>query len=184
MKRDGQIIDMFWERSEAAVAETQKKYEKYCMYIAENILGDREDAEECVNDAYLSLWQSIPPARPDDLPAYLGRIVRNTSIDMLRRRKAAKRGFGETEPISDELAACLGEIDSPADSYCIRDALDRFLGRLPKRTRIIFVQRYWYMSPVRDIARDIGMSEGSVRVSLYRTRAELKEFLKKEGIDV
>ena len=101
MKRDGQIIDMFWERSEAAVAETQKKYEKYCMYIAENILGDREDAEECVNDAYLSLWQSIPPARPDDLPAYLGRIVRNTSIDMLRRRKAAKRGFGETEQISD-----------------------------------------------------------------------------------
>lgn len=184
MKRDGQIIDMFWERSEAAVAETQKKYEKYCMYIAENILGDREDAEECVNDAYLSLWQSIPPARPDDLPAYLGRIVRNTSIDMLRRRKAAKRGFGETEQISDELAACLVEIDSPADSYCIRDALDRFLGRLPKRTRIIFVQRYWYMSPVRDIARDIGMSEGSVRVSLYRTRAELKEFLKKEGIDV
>ena len=175
---------MFWERSEAAVAETQKKYEKYCMYIAENILGDREDAEECVNDAYLSLWQSIPPARPDDLPAYLGRIVRNTSIDMLRRRKAAKRGFGETEQISDELAACLWEIDSPADSYCIRDALDRFLGRLPKRTRIIFVQRYWYMSPVRDIARDIGMSEGSVRVSLYRTRAELKEFLKKEGIDV
>lgn len=184
MKRDGQIIDMFWERSEAAVAETQKKYEKYCMYIAENILGDREDAEECVNDAYLSMWQSIPPARPDDLPAYLGRIVRNTSIDMLRRRKAAKRGFGETEQISDELAASLGEIDSPANSYCIRDALDRFLGRLPKRTRIIFVQRYWYMSPVRDIARDIGMSEGSVRVSLYRTRAELKEFLKKEGIDV
>lgn len=184
MKRDGQIIDMFWERSEAAVSETQKRYEKYCMYIAENILGDREDAEECVNDAYLALWQSIPPARPDDLPAYLGRIVRNTSIDMLRRRKAAKRGFGKTEQISDELAACLGEIDSPADSYCIRDALDRFLGRLPKRTRIIFVQRYWYMSTVRDIARDIGMSEGNIRVSLHRTRAELKEFLKKEGIDV
>lgn len=186
MKQDRQIVDLFFERSESAIAETQKKYEKYCMYIAKNILGNREDAEECVNDAYLALWQNIPPARPDDLPAYLGRIVRNSSIDILRHRKAAKRGFDATVMITDELAECLGDFDAPsaADNFTLRRALDSFLASLPARTRIIFVQRYWYMCPLRDIARDLGISENNVKVTLYRTRGELKKFLEKEDIYV
>ena len=185
MKRDEQIIDMYFERSESAITETQKKYEKFCMYIAENILGNRPDAEECVNDAYLALWESIPPARQDNFSAYLGRIVRNISITALRRRNAAKRGFDRTVPITDELAECLGDIEPPpADNYAMRDALDRFLDSLPSRARIVFVRRYWYMCSVRDIARDMGMSAANVKVSLYRTRGELKKFLEQEGVNV
>lgn len=185
--QDEQIVGLFWERSERALSETQRKYNAYCMYIAENILHNREDAMECTNDAYLRLWNLIPPHRPEKLSAFLGKIVRGFAIDRSRRNHAAKRGGGETEVVLEELEECLSEPSVPEETQeqmLLSDILNRFLEGLPKQTRIIFVQRYFYLCPVRDIARDLGLGESMVKTTLFRTRNALRERLEEEGISV
>lgn len=182
---DSRIIDLYWARSEEALSETARKYGRYCHSIARNILNNDEDAEECVSDAYLRAWNAIPPARPARLQTWLGRIVRNLSLNKREKALAEKRGAGQLPLILDELAECIP--DGPdgealTESILIRDVLDRFLEALPPEARKIFVRRYWYLSSLREISEEYGISEGSAAVSLLRTRMKLKSVLEKEGI--
>lgn len=182
---DSQIIALYWDRSEEAISETARKYGKYCLAIARNILANDEDAEECVSDAYLRVWNAIPPMRPNRLQTYLGRIVRNLSLNKREKASAEKRGAGQIPLILDELEECIPDEtreDVVTEAILIRDVLDRFLAALPPDARKIFVRRYWYMSSLKEIAEEYRISEGTAAVSLLRTRRKLKSVLEKEGI--
>lgn len=183
---DAQIVDMYWQRNETAISETQHKYGRYCNCIADNVLHNAQDAEECVNDAYNRLWNLIPPAKPENLLAFLGKIVRGLAVDRWRMNRAAKRG-GETETVALELAECFGaygDDDGAENEALLRDSINRFLAGLPKETRVVFMRRYWYMSSVADIARDLDIGESKVKVTLFRTREKLRKHLEKEGFTI
>lgn len=182
---DNEIIKLYQSRSEQAISETSGKYGKYCHYIAYNILRNQEDASECVNDAYLNTWNAIPPACPTNLQTFLGKITRNLAINKLEKAKAKKRGAGQSILLLDELSECIPDNNSQAqitDSLVIKDVLNSFLANLPKETRQIFIRRYWYLSSIKEIAKDYGLSESKVTVTLFRTREKLKTVLEKEGI--
>ena len=176
---DKKIIELFFERSETAIAESEKKYGKYLRYIAFSILGNDSDCEEIENDTYLRAWNSIPPTRPERLQSFLGTITRNLALDRYDRIKAQKRTGAAL--IFEELSECLPDRESD-ETGDLKDAINSFLASLPKHTRIIFMRRYWYLSPISEIARDMGMTEGSVKVLLHRTRKKFKAHLEKEGI--
>ena len=182
---DKQIVDMFFERNENAILETEKKYSRYCNYIAANILPIKEDCEECVNDAYLRLWNSIPPAKPNNLKSYIGTVTRNLALDKYDKNTAQKRRGG-TELVYDEIAECIPD-QSPSEiteELALKTALSKFLGSLKPQKRIVFMQRYWYLSSVKEIAEINGLSENNVKITLMRLRAKLKKFLEKEGINI
>ena len=180
---DREIIELYFSRSEEAIEQTQRKYSKYCVSIAYNILNSYEDAKECENDAYSRVWDSVPPKRPNSLKAYIGRIVRNLSLDKYRANNAEKRGEGNISLVIDELHECLpsGE-GNIADAVALRDALNAFLKSLPQESMRVFVRRYWYSSSIGEIAGEYSMSESKVKSLLFRTRKNLKSFLEKEGI--
>ncbi len=180
---DKAIVDLYWERSETAISETQTKYGKYCRYIAYNILNSAEDAEECENDTYLRAWETIPPKRPDCLRAFLGKICRNLALDRYDYKKAAKRS-DVTDNVLRELNDCVPDGGSVSEDYILKEAINGFLGSLPTRMRIIFMRRYWYLCSVKDIALSLGMSESNVKVTLLRARNRLKAYLEKEGIQI
>ena len=183
---DQKIVDLYWERSEEAIAQTQKKYGKYCYHIAYTILYSNEDAEECINDTYLRAWGAMPPAKPNRLSTFLGKITRNLALDRWEKNHAQKRG-GAIELALDELSECIPDADStadPIDGIALGDAINAFLAGLPQKTRQIFVRRYWYLSSVKSIARDVDMSESAVKVSLMRTREAFRLHLEKEGIEL
>ena len=181
---DAKIIALYEARDEKAIAETQQKYGGYCRYIAERILASREDAEECVNDAYHKAWNTIPPQKPESLASYIGMLTRQLSFNRYKENHRQKRGGGEVPLILEELQECIADRgDMPsADDITLRDAMNAFLAGLPQRTRMVFMRRYWYADEVTTIAADYGMSEGHVNVLLYRTRKKLKEYLEKEEI--
>lgn len=182
---DQQIVDLYWARSEAAIAETDAKYGRYCHSIAYNILFNEEDSRECVNDTYLKAWESIPPHRPDPLAAYLGRITRNLALNRYKYHHAQIRGDGQLPLVLDELHDCIPDpktTEQVTDDLALADLFNRFLAELPKETRMIFLRRYWYMSPVREIAADYSLTESKVKMSLLRARGKLKKLLEKEGI--
>lgn len=184
---DSKIIELYQDRSEQAISETSRKYGKYCHCIAYNILHNAEDSEECVNDTYLRAWNSIPPKRPNRLQSFLGKITRNLSLNRWEMLSAEKRGAGQVPLVLEELAECIpaGEnVEQLAEDTVIRNALDRFLEELPEETRKLFVRRYWYLSPVKEIAADYGFSESKVTVTLFRTREKLRTVLEKEGISL
>ncbi len=181
---DSRIIELYFERSEEAVAESEKKYGRYCGTIAMNVLGNREDAEECVSDTWLRAWNAIPPAKPRFLKAFLGKITRNLALNVLEKNRAGKRGGGEGTAVLDELeewVADSGAASWSADHYVLTETLRRFLRELPEEKRIIFIRRYWYMDPVKDIADDLNIGESKVKMTLMRTRKALAEVLEKEG---
>jgi RNA polymerase sigma-70 factor (ECF subfamily) len=182
---DQQIIDLYWARSENAISETAEKYGKYCHTIAYHILHNDEDSEECVNDTYLRAWEAMPPQRPHRLSAFLGKITRNLSLDRYKRLAAEKRGSGQVPLALDELLDCVPTGDSAektADDLALTESLNRFLGTLSVDARRIFLRRYWYLTPVKEIAAEASISESKVKMSLLRSRKELKKFLEKEGI--
>lgn len=184
---DKRIVELYWVRSEKAIAETANKYGRYCHSIAYNILHSREDSEECVNDTYMSAWNAMPDQRPDRLPAFLGRITRNLSLKRWEKYTAEKRGAGQVSLALDELRDCIpasGSADPVADDIVLADTLNRFLASLPAEKRKIFMRRYWYLRPISEIATDFAISESKVKMSLLRSRNELKLFLEKEGIMV
>lgn len=183
---DEQIVELYWARSETAIAETEKKYGHYCHYIAYQILYNDEDAKEVVNDTYLKTWNTIPPQRPDSLRPYVGMISRQLALDVYKEQHAQKRG-GQVSLVLDELSECIPDNDSGADigeSVALSDALSRFIWTLPQRTRNIFVRRYFYISTIAEIAKDFSMKESNVTMHLLRTRKKLEQFLKKEGFDI
>lgn len=184
---DREIVNLYWERNTSAIKETDTKYGGYCKAIAKNILGNHEDAEECVNDTYLNTWNSIPPNRPNVLSTYLGKITRNLSFDRFRRRHAEKRGGGEIELILDELGECVSDTDSVEQEVEKKDlvrAINRYLDTLTQEKCSIFLCRYWYAIPVSEIAARFGMSEGNVSVTLNRIRHQLKNYLEERGYDL
>ncbi len=184
---DQKIIALFWERDEQALSESEKKYGKYCHYIARRILGNDEDAAEIVNDTRLKLWDTIPPQRPASLKAYAGKLCRHLSLDRCDRMTAQRRGGGEVLLLLDELAECIPDGDDGRDlgeSLALRDAINAFLGTLPDKNRRMFVRRYWYAAPLEEIAHEYGMKKSAVAMLMLRTRKKLKEFLQKEGFEV
>lgn len=180
---DQKIIDLYWQRSEQAIQETDSKYGGYCYSIAYNILTNREDSEESVSDTYLAAWRAMPPKRPGILSAFLGKITRHLSIDRWRRRTAEKRG-GEIVLALEELEDCISDGLSAEDAVQKKELtvfINRFLDALPETERNVFLCRYWYVDGVQDIADTLGFSVSKVNSMLHRTRQKLRRALEREG---
>lgn len=181
---DNAIVQLYWDRDEKAISATAEKYGAYCLSIAGNILGNTEDALECVNAAYLSAWNSIPPNRPERFCAYLGKIVRNLSFNLYKKDRAAKRGNGQVTLVLDELSELVSASCSPEEEWNrkqLAEAINAFLAELPAEKRNIFVCRYWYADSVKDIAKRFGLTQNNVSVTLNRLRAKLHRYLTERG---
>lgn len=184
---DIQIVQLFFDRSEEAINALSEKFGRYCSSIARNILGNAADAEECVNDTLLRVWNSIPPKRPESLKAYVGRITRNLALDAYDKRITVKRGGGQVALALDELGELIGKENDPLEHIAaeeLSELINNFLATLPEDKRILFMKRYWYLESVRDIAIDLGMTESNVKTTLFRIRGQLKEALAQEGVEV
>ena len=180
---DAQIVDLYWQRSDEAITQTQKKYGRYCYTVANNVLGDALDAEECVNDTYLAAWNSMPDNRPASLPPYLGKITRNFALTRLTERRALKRGRGQTEAALDELGEILPDGETPeqtTERKALSERVNAFLGTLPETERVVFVGRYWYAMPVDAIASRMGFTRSKTAAMLHRIREKLRAQLTKE----
>ena len=179
------MTEMFLERDKSAISEAERMYGKYCFTVANRILGSREDAEECVNDALLRAWDSVPPNCPDNFLAYLARITRNLAVDRLRARCSAGRCPDEAVLVLDELDECIpdvGENESVVERLAVRNAVNSFLSGVSPEKADVFVMRYFYMMPVSDIAEKKNCSVGRINTMLMRMRAKLKKHLEKEEI--
>ena len=173
---DELIIDLFWSRDEKALQEFDKRYKTLCLQVAHNITGNNEDAQECLNDLYLRLWNTIPPEKPVSLKSYACEVVRNLALQCVRKQKAQKRSaiIVELEEVTHDIpyheAENLGEL------------IDAFLQKQSKLNAIIFVRRYYYSESVKDIAEKMGIAENKVSKILGKLRKSLREELKKGGI--
>ena len=184
---DERIKDLFFDRSEEAIKETEAKYGRYLFSIAFNILSDEESSRECVNDTLLQTWNSIPPTRPQVLRAFLGKIARNLSLKRLEFENAKKRGGGKVSEIIEELGDLSDGGTEPGrivDRIALSDALRNFLHSLKKTDRMVFMKRYWMFMSTDEIASDMGLTGGNVRVILHRTREKLREKLMEEGFEI
>ena len=180
---DSQILALFEARSEQAVEELEKKYGALLRRTAGNILSDRQDVEECVNDALLGAWNSIPPARPAPLVSYVCKIARNQALKRWQADTAQKRGGYAL--VLDELAECLPAESDVEGEYMAKElsaAISRFLDTLDYFDRFCFVRRYWYADSVRDIAAQTRRRSHYISVRLSRTREKLRQTLQKEGL--
>ena len=182
---DRAIVELYFQRNEDAIAETDRKYGRYCKYISYNILYSTYAAEECANEAYFNAWNSIPPTRPKSLKAYMARLVRNVSINRYVRERAAKRS-SFIEEVFDELSEIIpdGEGGEICEAIAFREALNEFLSTLSKSERVLFVRRYFYTCSVKELSEDFFTSESGVKVSLMRLRERLKAFLSERDIEV
>ena len=181
---DEKIIELYCERSETAIEETDRKYGAYCFQISNNILNCREDSEECVNDTWLKTWDSIPPTKPQCFRLFLAKIVRNLSFNKYKAKHTDKRGNGEISLILDELEECIAEKSAVEEFFLAKElkkTINAFVSALPERECNIFVRRYFYSDSIKDISKRYGLSENNIRVMLNRTRNKLKARLEKEG---
>ena len=181
---DSRIVELYWQKNADAIKETDSKYGAYCFAIADNILHNKEDSEECVNDTWLNAWNAMPPQKPTKLQMFLAKITRNLSFNRFNARSAEKRGGGEIVLVLDELAECIASETDVASEYeakelgqCIR----RFVKALPERDGNIFVRRYFFTESITQIAQKCSLTENNVMVILSRTRKKLKAHLVKEG---
>lgn len=194
---DKNIVLLFWNRDESAISETQTKYGGYLTKIAENILKNREDSEECVNDTYLRAWETMPPrdpvndsseVKPHGLCVYLSRITRTLSIDRWRRKNTQKRGGSEFDLSLDELAECVSVYGDPvhdeSEMHRLTEAIEAYLTTRRKDERIMFLCRYYYADSVADIAGYFECTQSRVKSALHRMRLGLREHLTKEGFDL
>ena len=180
---DNMIIEQLFARSESALSELQSKYGRLCFKLAGNILNNSSDAEECVNDAYLGIWNSIPPERPDSLRAYLCTIVRRISLKKFRYNTAEKRSSNMTVAM-EELEGCLmssENVEDQIEGKELTGVIEKFLDQLKTTDRVIFMRRYYFSDPYADIAADTGITEKNVSVRLTRIRSRLREYLKDNG---
>ncbi len=181
---DNTIIDLYWERSEEAISVTVAKYGGYCYSIAYNILYDKEDSEESVNDTWLAAWNTMPPKRPQILSAFLGKITRYISLDRWKNLHATKRGGGMVPLVLDELEECVSNSKGIEETYVEKEminSINDFLETLPEKERNVFMCRYWYMDAIQNIAKRFGYTESKVTSMLHRSRKKLKKHLEKEG---
>jgi RNA polymerase sigma-70 factor (ECF subfamily) len=179
---DEQIIKLYFDRSETAITETNIKYGKYCSYIAYHILYSISDTEECVNDTYLKVWDTIPPQSPTNFKGYIGSITRNLAINRYKYNSADKRN-SDMQLAIDEFFECVDGYEIDFDNEIVlKECINKFLSTLSKHNRIIFLQRYWYCCSIEEISRSTALSENNVKVSLSRMRIKFKNFLIKEGV--
>lgn len=184
---DEKIIELYFARSEEAIAETDKKYGESCRHTAYNILRDHRDSEECASDTYMKLWSIIPPRRPNPLYAFIMRIVRNIALDRVRQYSAIKRGGEIYDAAYDELSECVPSNENVPHTVEGRELtrlIEKFLRTLPREKKAIFLMRYWNFMTVPEIAGRIGIGESKVKVTLMRTREKLKNYLEKEGVQL
>ncbi len=181
---DQEIIALFFARSERAIEALAEKYGVLCRRLADNILHDRQDVEECLNDAWLGVWNSVPPHRPDPLVSYVCRIVRNQAVKKYHAKTAAKRRQSYDVAL-EEIEACFPSrdtVEAEADLHAATEAIDRFLGTLDRDSRVLFVRRYWYGDSIEALADAFGISRHYVSVRLARIRKKLQNHLRKEEI--
>ena len=184
--QDSKIIDLFFERSEQAITELSIKYEKLCKKISINILGNEEDALECINDSYLGVWNTIPPTKPDNLKYYLCRIVRNNALKKYHSNTAIKRN-SYYDVALQELEECISNnnsIEKELASTEITRLIDSFLSMQKLENRIIFIRRYFFGDSIADIALRMGIKENNISVRLNRMRNNLRNHLDKEGVEI
>lgn len=182
---DLEIVELYWQRNEEAIKETSKKYGNYCYTIANNILYNNEDAQECVNDTYLGAWNAIPPHHPYVLSTFLGKITRRLSLNKWREKKALKRGGDEVTLSFDELEDCIAGNNSVQDEINQNDlveAINEFLETLKVEERKVFVCRYFYFESIDEIAFRFSFTPSKVKMMLKRTRDKLKDYLVKKGV--
>ena len=183
--KDNDLIELYWNRDETAISATAATYSNYCYSIAYNILSNKEDAEECVNDTWHNAWNSIPPQRPERLSTYLGKLTRNLSLNRYKLLNAQKRGADQVTLALAELEGCIPAqqgIEQVLEEMTLVEALNQFLYAQPQTARNIFIGRYWYLYSIRDLADAYQMHESRVASLLYRMRNKLKLHLEKEGI--
>lgn len=183
---DERIVQLYWDRNEAAISESARKYGAYCTSIAHNILSGMADVEECVNDTWLHAWNAMPPHRPSVLSVFLGKITRNLSFDRYRRLHREKRGGNNADAALDELAECVSGADDAErrwEAKELKEEIDRFLSSLSEDKRTMFILRYWYVDSIAEIAKRMGRSENNVSVTLSRIRGRLKAHLIERGFD-
>jgi RNA polymerase sigma-70 factor (ECF subfamily) len=184
---DREIIQLYWERNEQAIRESEHKYGLYCRSIACSILPSPQDAEETVSDTWLRAWNAMPPQKPGRLSAFLGRITRNLAFDRWRRQNAEKRGGGELSLVLEELAECVSGGGNAEDALEMRElgrALNGFIAALPRDKRVLFLGRYWYALPVNELAKRCGMTEGAAAAALRRLRIKLRKQLEEGGFEL
>ncbi len=182
---DYQIVDLYWNRDESAIEETEKKYSRYLTKIAYNVLSNLEDSMECVNDTYLKVWNAIPPHKPVVLSTFLGKIIRQVSIDTYRKRNSLKRQGSQYTLSLYELEECIGSNNTPQQNLelqALADAISTYLRTLSKESRNIFICRYFYLDSIRDIADYYQASQSKIKSNLFRSRNGLKAYLEKEGM--
>lgn len=181
---DQEIVGLYWQRNEEAIRETERKYGRYCFEIAYHVLYEKESVKECLQDTWIAAWDSIPPHRPENLRTYLGKIVRNLAINTYEKMNAQKRRGAETELALDELSEVIGkpsDVEEYVKEEMLKDSINRFLRRCEKETRIFFIQRYWYMMSVEEIAKENKVTVSKVKMNLSRTRERLRDHLREEG---
>lgn len=180
---DARIVELYLQRHENAVTETASKYGKMFYSVSFGVLRCHEDAEECVNDTYARLWDSIPPSEPDNLGAFGSRIARNTALNRLKASSAEKRAHSSV--LYEELEECLPSRESDiTDKLALSQAISRFLASETPTKRMIFVRRYFYMDTTRDISKLLRMPEATVRMTLHRMRKRFRKYLEEEGFSV
>ena len=182
---DSAIVDLYWRRSEQALAETERKYGNYCHSIAQRICGSERDAEECVSATWRAAWNAMPDTRPERLGAFLGCLTRHAAISRLRAERSRKRGGAETELVLDELAEVLPAESDPAreaEARALGAAVKSYVNSLPELERHVFLGRYFYGLPLSTIAARCGFTESKTKSLLHRLRGRLRKHLEKEGL--
>ena len=183
---DEKIIDLFFERSEQGIRELDNKYGAVCHNLSYNIVNNRQDAEECVNDAYLGAWNAIPPVRPNPLLSYIVKIVRNISLKIYWRKEAAKRNSTYTIAM-EEIEACIADpntVEAEIEARELARIIESFLDTLTVENRVIFMRRYWFSDSCKDIAEFVGLSEKNISVRLTRIRQKMKSYLAEREVFV
>ncbi len=181
---DEQIIELYWQRNEHAIKESNLQYGAYCHKIAKNILNNTEDSDECVNDTWLRAWNVIPPTRPSKLKLFFAKITRNLAFDKLKAQSAKKRGLNEIDLVLGELSECIADqadVEATIIMKELEQSINDFLRTLSVRDCNLFVRRYFFADSIADISRRYGITENNIMVILSRTRSKLKIHLEKEG---
>ena len=181
---DSEIIELYWNKNSKAISASMEQYGAYCFSVANGILADAQDSEECVNDTWLRAWNAIPPTRPTVLKVFFAKITRHLSFDRYKARKSLKRGGGDMPLVLEELAECIADesdVEGQVDAKELGEVIDQFVKSLSEREQNLFVRRYFFSEPIKVIADRYDMSENSANVMLSRVRKRLRSHLSKEG---
>ena len=184
---DEKIVELYWSRNENAIEETDSKYGRYLFRIAYNVLANRQDCMESVNDTYLAAWDSMPPHKPSKLSLYLAKLTRRISIDLYRKNHRQKRTASEYALSLSELGENLADTHTVDEKLQLRqlgEALNHFLRSLPEQDRTLFICRYYFLDPIKNVAAICGLSESNAKTRLFRIRGCLRNFLREEGFEL